>query len=157
VRCSTKRSRSRIDVTAFPVAEDEDAWSATEAVLRYRESGAPPERLTVSSDAGGCLPCFDADGRVAHMEVGAPGSLLETLRDLVSNGVPLAEALAPFTRNVARLLRLDGKGRIEVGADADLVALDDQGRVRDCFIGGVHHVAAGQVLRRGVFETTESD
>lgn len=146
-----------IDVTAFPVAEDEDAWSATEAVLRYRASGAPAERLTVSSDAGGCLPCFDADGRVAHMDVGTPGSLLETLRDLVLNGVPLAEALAPFTSNVARLLRLGGKGRIEVGADADLVALDDQGKVRDCFIGGVQHVATGRILRRGVFETTESD
>ena len=146
-----------IDVTAFPVAEDEDAWSAVEAVLRYRASGAPPQRLTVSSDAGGCLPCFDADGRVAHMDVGAPGALLEALHALVLNGVPLAEALAPFTTNVAGLLRLDRKGRIEVGADADLVALDAQGKVRDCWIGGVQHVAAGRLLRRGVFETTESD
>jgi hypothetical protein len=34
----------------------------------------------ISSDAGGCLPCFDADGRVTHMDVGAAGALLETPR-----------------------------------------------------------------------------
>lgn len=142
-----------IDVTAFPVAEDEDAWSATEAVLRYRASGAPQERLTVSSDAGGCLPCFDADGRVAHMDVGAPGALLETINALLTRGLPLDQALPPFTSNVARLLRLSGKGRIDVGADADLVALDNEGKLRHCFIAGVAHIADGKVLRRGVFET----
>ena len=49
-----------IDITAFPVDEGEDAWSAADALLRYLDSGAPPERVTISSDAGGCLPCFDA-------------------------------------------------------------------------------------------------
>src|SRR6185295_10269065 len=53
-----------VDVTAFPVAEGEDAFGAAEAVERFLASGAPAENITVSSDAGGCLPCFDADGRV---------------------------------------------------------------------------------------------
>ena len=146
-----------IDVTAFPVADGEDAWSAADAVQRYFASDAPREHLTVSSDAGGCLPCFDADGRVCRMDVGDAGALLETLAALVARGVPLEDALPPFTSNVARLLRLSGKGRIEVGADADLVALDADGSVRECLAGGVRHVAGGRVQRRGPFEPHSHD
>jgi beta-aspartyl-dipeptidase (metallo-type) len=82
-----------VDVTAFPVKDGEDAWSAAEAVHRYLASGAPPDRITVSSDAGGCLPCFDADGRVSSMDVGSAGALLQTLRELLAGGMPLGQAL----------------------------------------------------------------
>jgi beta-aspartyl-dipeptidase (metallo-type) len=145
-----------IDVTAFPVADDEDAWSASDAVLRYVDAGAPPERITVSSDAGGCLPCFDPEGRVCRMDVGQPGALLATLAQLVARGLPLEQALRPFTVNVAQLLRLPGKGRIAPGADADLVALDAAGRAHETIVGGERHVAGGVVLQRGMFEQ-ESD
>jgi beta-aspartyl-dipeptidase (metallo-type) len=141
-----------VDITAFPVEEGEDAWSAADALLRYLDSGAPAERVTISSDAGGCLPCFDGDGRVCGMEVGESGALLATLNELLARGLPLAEALPAFTTNPARLLRLAGKGRIVVGADADLVALDANGTAIDVFIGGVAHVRAGDVRRRGIFE-----
>ena len=146
------RQGCTIDVTAFPVAEGEDAWSAADALQRYFAGDAPPQGITVSSDAGGCLPCFDADGRVSHMDVGHAGALLETLNALTARGVPLQQALPPFTSNVARLLRFAGKGTIAVGAEADLVALDARGAVRECLVGGVRHVAAGAVQRRGPFE-----
>ncbi len=141
-----------IDVTAFPVAEDEDAWSAADALQRYFDSDAPHDRITVSSDAGGCLPCFDSDGRVSGMAVGAPGALLATLNELLTRGVPLSQALRPFTSNVARLLRLTGKGRIDIGADADLVALDASGAVWETMVAGVQHVAGGKPQRRGMIE-----
>ncbi|MFO1394288.1 MAG: beta-aspartyl-peptidase [Steroidobacteraceae bacterium] len=142
-----------IDVTAFPVEEGEDAWSAADAVRRYLDAGLPAERLTVSSDAGGCLPCFDADGRVAHMDIGDAGALLATIAELESAGVPLARVLPAFTSNPARLLRLPGKGVIEVGADADLVALDPVGRAHAVIARGVVHVRDGVLERRGTFET----
>jgi beta-aspartyl-dipeptidase (metallo-type) len=71
-----------IDLTAFPVEDGEDAWSAAEGLQRYLASGAPADRVTISSDAGGCLPCFDAEGRVSSMDVDHSGALLETLRVL---------------------------------------------------------------------------
>lgn len=141
-----------IDITAFPVEEGEDAWSAADALLRYLDSGAPRERVTVSSDAGGCLPCFDAQGRVCSMDVGHSGSLVETLRELLARGVALEDALPAFTSNVAALLRLPGKGRIATGADADLVALDAAGAIVDVFAGGHLHMRDGAVLRHGTFE-----
>src|SRR5690606_29708930 len=107
-----------IDVTAFPVADGEDAWSAAEAVERYFAAGLPPERITVSSDGGGCLPVFDAEGRVREMDVGRPGALGEALGELLARGHSLEQALPPFTSNVARLLRLPRKGRLAAGMDA---------------------------------------
>lgn len=146
------RAGGTIDVTAFPVAEGEDAWSAADALVRFFASGLPAGRITVSSDAGGCLPQFDVEGRVQHMEVGDAALLLATLRELLARGVPLEQALAPFTSNPARLLRLPRKGRIEVGADADLVALDAEGEVHTLLARGVVHVRDGRLERCGSFE-----
>lgn len=141
-----------IDITAFPVEDGEDAWSAADALVKYLESGAPRDRVTVSSDAGGCLPCFDAEGRVASMDVGHSGALLETIDELLGRGVALEDLLPAFTSNVAALLRLPGKGRIEAGADADLVALDGDNAVADVFALGIPHVTNGALARRGTFE-----
>ena len=145
-----------IDITAFPVDEGEDAWSAADALVRYLDSGAPRDRVTVSSDAGGCLPCFDAQGRVCSMDVGHSGALVDTLRELLARGIALQDVLPAFTSNVAGLLRLPGKGRIAVGADADLVALDADGAVTDVFAGGHPHLRDGAVLQRGTFESQDT-
>jgi beta-aspartyl-dipeptidase (metallo-type) len=147
------RAGCTVDLTAFPVEEGEDAYSAADGLRRYLGSGAPPERVTISSDAGGCLPCFDADGRVTRMDVGAAGALLETLRDLLTGGLPLERALPPFTSNPASLLRLAGKGQIAAGFDADLVALDATGGADTVIIRGIVHVQGGLAVRRGTFET----
>jgi beta-aspartyl-dipeptidase (metallo-type) len=141
-----------IDLTAFPVAEDEDAWPADIALLRYLDADLPPSRVTVSSDAGGCLPVFDADGRVSQMDVGRPSALSETLRRLLASGQPLERVLPAFTSNVARLLLLPSKGRIAAGADADLVVLGTEGEVTDVMAKGQWHIVHGRAAVRGTFE-----
>ncbi len=146
-----------VDITAFPVGEGEDAWSAAEALERYHASGAPAERLTISSDAGGCLPTFDHDGRLCRMDVGSAHALLDTIRALLARGHALDAVLPAFTRNIARHLRLAGKGEIATGADADLVALDADGHVADVMAQGVWHVRDGETLRMGLFETPQAD
>ena len=124
--------------------------------MRYLDSGAPAQRVSISSDAGGCLPCFDAEGRVCGMDVGHSGSMLDTLNALLARGVPLEAALPAFTRNPAALLRLPGKGRIATGMDADLVALDAHGAAHHVWARGVPHVRAGAAIVRGIFETPGS-
>lgn len=141
-----------VDVTAFPVDEDEDAWSAEDAVERYLDADLPRERLTVSSDAGGCLPKFDTGGRITSMGVGDSSALVQTLAVLIKRGRKLDDVLPVFTSNVADLLRLTGKGRIAVGADADLVVLGPATEVTDVMVGGVWHVFDGQARVRGTFE-----
>jgi beta-aspartyl-dipeptidase (metallo-type) len=141
-----------VDVTAFPVAEGEDAWSAADALVRYLDAGLPADRVTVSSDGGGCLPVFDAEGRVASMDVGSPSALADTLRALLRTGQPLERVLPAFTANPAQLLRLDRKGRLVADADADLVVLDEDGSVAEVMARGRWHVRAGAPVVRGTFE-----
>jgi beta-aspartyl-dipeptidase (metallo-type) len=141
-----------IDVTAFPVAEGEDAWSAADALARYLESDGDPSRITVSSDGGGCLPEFDAEGRVARYDVGEPASLAATLAELLDAGWPLEDVLPAFTSNVAALLRLPGKGRLAAGCDADLAILDAAHGIASVMAGGRWHVRDGAQLVRGTFE-----
>ncbi len=141
-----------IDLTAFPVEEGEDAWDAADAWERFHAAGAPPERITVSSDAGGCLPTFDHEGRMCRMDVGSASTLLATVRSLLARGHALEAVLPAFTSNIARLLRLPGKGVVTEGADADLVLLDADGRARDVMARGVWHIREGRVLRPGLFE-----
>lgn len=141
-----------VDITAFEVSPEEDAWSAADALERYWASGAPAGNVTVSSDSGGCLPVFDADGRVVEMDVGRASTLMETIRELVGRGHGLQQVLPPFTSNVATLLRLAGKGVLEAGGDADLVVLDTEHRVRDVMARGAWHIRGGRTVTRGTFE-----
>ena len=144
-----------VDITAFPVEEGEDAWSADEALVRYLDAGADPSRVTVSSDGGGCLPVFDGEGRVTAMDVGSPAATGETLRALLDRGQPLEHVLPAFTANPARLLRLPRKGHLRRGADADLVVLDAQGAVADVMARGRWHVQDGRPVVRGPFERAD--
>jgi beta-aspartyl-dipeptidase (metallo-type) len=141
-----------IDVTAFPVQDGEDALSAPDAIAKYLASDAPRDRLTCSSDGGGCLPTFDKDGRMIVMDIGRPGALADTLRELLERGHPLEEILPIFTSNVAALLRLPKKGTITVGADADVVVLDGDHRVRDVMARGRFLVRGSEPVARGTFE-----
>jgi beta-aspartyl-dipeptidase (metallo-type) len=141
-----------VDITAFPVADGEDAWSAPDAIERALDAGVPAERLSVSSDGGGCLPTFDAEGRVASMDVGDVGAMAGTLTELLRRGHALETVLPVFTSSPAALLRLGAKGRLAQGADADLVVLDDSHAVCDVMARGRWMVRDGHPVVTGTFE-----
>lgn len=143
---------STIDVTAFPIDDGDDAISAADAITQYLASGAPRDRLTCSSDGGGCIPTFGNDGRLVTMDVGRPAAVSETLALLLARGHALDDVLPIFTSNVASLLRLGSKGRLEVGADADLVVLDDDHHIRDVMAGGRFLVRGAEPVVTGTFE-----
>ena len=140
-----------IDVTAFPPDPGAtDEVPAAEAVARALAAGVPPARLTVSSDGGGCLPAFDAQGELVRMDFATSGALADLLAELLREHAP--EAVLPaFTSAPGDLLRL-GRGRLAEGACADLVVLDEAGRPADVMARGAWHVRDGAAVRRGTFE-----
>ena len=145
-----------VDVTAFPDEDPGDGLHPVEAIARYLREGLPPARLTCSSDGAGCMPVFGEGGRVVAMDVGRATTLLATLRGLLADGLALAEVLPVFTRNVADLLRLPRKGRIAVGADADLAVLAPDGALRALMARGRWLVQDGAPVVTGPFESRGS-
>lgn len=146
------REGSTVDITAYPVSEDEDAWSAEDALLKYLDSGAPADRITISSDGGGCLPVFNAQGELTEMDVGRAASLPLTLKNLLANGAALEQVLPAFTSNVANILRLPDRGRIRAGNAADFIVLDDNDDIHDVMIAGIWHVKGRKQQIFGQFE-----
>ena len=145
------RMGGTFDVTAHPNAEHGDAAHMIGHALKL---GADPTRITLSSDAFGSAPRFDAHGVCIGLTYGTPDTLMAEVRSLVHReGLPLETALLFLTKNPARVLELTGvKGQISVGADADLVILDDALTVRTVFAGGKLAVRDGIPVMKGRFE-----
>lgn len=154
--CELAKQGVAIDLTAMPVAEDEDAWSAADAWERYQSATGDcteaADRITISSDGGGCLPVFDKDGEMVSMDFASSSALPQTLIELVSRGHCLDQILPAFTTNPARLLKLEGKGVISAGASADLLCLDESHAVRDVMARGQWMVRDGRAVVSGTFE-----
>ena len=125
-------------------------------MLRYLDADLPAEKITVSSDGGGCLTVFDAAGNPAGMDVASTSAMADCLATLLQSGAALERVLPAFTSNVARTLRLAAKGRVRAGADADLVVLDAKGKVRHVMVRGQWHVRDGRAVRSGTFERDTS-
>jgi beta-aspartyl-dipeptidase (metallo-type) len=139
-----------LDITAFD--PDDVGLSGVEALVDYLESGLDPARVTLSSDGGGCLPEFDADGVLLRMGVGTSMSLLATLRGAVARGIELELALAATTRNVARLYRMHDRGEIAVGKRADLLVVNHDLEVDLVIANGRILVRDCEPLVHGPFE-----
>ncbi len=114
------------------------------ASLLYEYRGRlDPSLVTISSDSNGSMPKWDAaHEHVIGMGVGQMTSLLKTLRQLVTEGFTLEQALPFFTENVAKgLLMYPRKGAVRPGSDADLLLLRED-LTEDTL------VAKGQILMR---------
>ena len=92
-------------------------------------------------------------GGVAGLQVGFAATASEALR----RGIDLARVAEWMSRRTADLVGLPGKGRIEVGADADLVVFDTAGerRVSASDLAHRHPISAydGRHLRGAVLHT----
>ena len=125
-----------------------------DTIVSMLAAGAPLSNITFSSDGNGSMPRFDAQGNFVGLGVGSLRTLLEVVRSLVNNnGFSLSDALRPVTTNVAETLRLSKrKGCVEVGADADLLLLDETLGLRGVFARGQRMLWDGGILVKGTFE-----
>jgi beta-aspartyl-dipeptidase (metallo-type) len=142
-----------IDMTVGPDPTPADPDVAFEDVLAaFAKRGLPLSRLTASSDGNGSFPVFDAEGRLERLTVASEQDLLRTFREIVRRGLaPLETAARIFSANAAEFYKLERKGRIEPGRDADLVLLDGDMKLADVFARGRRLMAGGRVLVRGTF------
>ena len=110
---------------------------AAQSLARLLREGIPVSRISLSSDGQASLPDFDAQGRLRGLEIADVGSLLRTLAEAVATqGLSLAEALPAATSTPADIWGLARKGRLAVGADADLLLLSPATLALEAVIAG---------------------
>src|SRR3989440_6767357 len=116
--------------------------SATLMKMLYRAKGAGGICLVTDATAGAGLPDgsrFSLFGRDCIVEcsvclladrsalAGSASRMIDLVRTMIMKvNVPLHEAVMMATENPARAIDLETKGRLEVGADADLVVLSPE-------------------------------
>ncbi|HEX2913001.1 MAG TPA: beta-aspartyl-peptidase [Chloroflexia bacterium] len=106
----------------------------------YIEHGGKLDQLTVSSDS--------------HTPSGNPhkyfGQFVSCVRD---HKIPLEQVLPLFTSNPASVYKLQGKGRLKEGCDADIVILEKETfEIRHLFARGKQMIAEGKLCAREQYE-----
>ncbi len=149
--CELARQGCWIDVTAFETGAE--GYEPAEALLRYLDSDYPQDKLTISSDGGGCLPCFDHQGHMTKMDFASAISMTKVFYELIDQGVPIERCLPFFTSNVAGVMNFSHKGRLQVGMDADLSILDQHNRLNDVMALGRWHMRDKSMCIKGTFES----
>lgn len=145
-----------IDITAA-VDPSEPLWGKeirpVEAMRQLVEGGVPLDNITMTSDGCGSLPEFDENGHIIGAKIGEPSALYANMADIVRQDVlPLEKALKTVTENPARILRLKDKGRIAIGADADLLLAHDDLSLSWVVAAGQSWMENGEQVRKGSFE-----
>ncbi|WP_086934143.1 beta-aspartyl-peptidase [Agarilytica rhodophyticola] len=139
-----------IDVTAFETGDV--GYEPKDALLRYINSEYPQDKLTISSDGGGCLPCFDHSGHMTKMDFANSMAMTEVFYQLLDEGIAIEKCLPFFTENVATLMNFRHKGKLEVGRDADLIVLNQQQRICHVMANGNWHIYNNSLIKKGTFE-----
>ena len=141
-----------IDFTAE--LPDNEAGTAA-ALCSALRMGADPAFITMSSDGGGSQPAFNEAGECIGLCSATSVTLLQELRRMIRReGLDLQTALRFFTENPARVIGQAGKkGTVAVGADADLLVLDNGYQVRHVMAKGKIAVWNGAAVMKGYFGT----
>jgi len=131
-----------------------DGHHVSETLMKmlYRAKGPGGICLVTDATAGAGLPngsqfalfgrdCLVEDGVCLLSDrtvlAGSASRMIDLVRIMVIKvNVPLREAVVMATENPARAVGLERKGRLEVGADADLVVLSPELEVVRTFSGG---------------------
>ncbi|TYP58824.1 beta-aspartyl-peptidase [Thermosediminibacter litoriperuensis] len=141
------------DYTAGEDILEDDEVTAARAIYEALKAGAPAQNLTISSDGNGSMPVFDSCKRLVGMGIGDVSALLKSLKAMVFKyDIPFETALATVTKNPAGIHRLEGKGEIREGFDADLVVMDENLEIRSVIAKGRWMVRDGKVQVFGTFE-----
>ena len=140
------------DMTAGSTEEDMEI-GAEQIMEILSWEGMSTDHLTMSSDAFGSQPKFNENGDCIGLTYCSPKYLHLTIKSLVRRGLPLEEAIKLLTSTPAELLGKTGvKGCVAVGADADLLVLDENLDIDALFAKGQVALLDKEIVLKGRFE-----
>lgn len=145
----------------FTASEDPDFWEKEDDEVRFSKGlkrllaeGVGLDQFTMTSDGQGSLPYFDEHNQFIGLGVGSSKALMVGIKEAVEKEqIPLEIALRAITSNPAKILKLEGKGRLARGLDADICLLQKDTLRIDTVIAKSQVMVADQKVKVwGTFE-----
>ncbi|UQD51298.1 beta-aspartyl-peptidase [Bacillus methanolicus] len=140
--------------SSIPNYGDHGEIQCSRGLKRMLEAGVDISQITFTSDGQASLPEFNEYGEMTGLRIGKVATLFKEVRDaILEEGIPVETAIQVITRNPACILKLEQKGAIEEGKDADLVLLTKEDYQIDTVIAlGKVMVEHGEAVVKGTFE-----
>ena len=111
------------------------------------------DRITFSSDGFGSWSNYDEEGNLIEIGYSPVDTGILAIKEIVSEGEDLKDAIKPFTENVAKALKLDKEiGYIKKDYLANLVFLDENLDIDTVISEGVFMMKDKKILKKGSYE-----
>lgn len=111
------------------------------------------DRITFSSDGFGSWSNYDDEGNLIEIGYSPVDTGILAIKEIVSQGEDLKDAIKPFTENVAKALKLDKEiGYIKKDYLANLVFLDENLDIDTVISEGVFMMKDKKILKKGSYE-----
>ena len=142
-----------VDITSYPGNSRKGPVDAAEAIMELLGAGVPVENITTTSDGCGSMPVFDEQGNYVRMGMGSPDAVFATFKKLLTGfGLSREKALKIVSANPARIFKLQEKGSLRAGKDADILLLNEKNELHFLMANGEVMVREGRLLKKGTFE-----
>ena len=127
---------------------------SSKAVKRLIENGVSIERITMSTDGNGSIPTFNEKKEITGMTIASVSSLHKEFIDIIKKEkMSVQDAVRVSSTNIANHLKLEQKGEIKEGKDADLLVLDkDSLQIKYVIAKGKIMMKNEKIMKFGTFE-----
>ncbi|MBE3094462.1 MAG: beta-aspartyl-peptidase [Actinobacteria bacterium] len=128
----------------------------SKAIKKLAENGVSIERITMSSDGNGSMPKLDKKKEIVGMLVASVSSLYKEFIDIIKEEkMSIQDAVKVSSTNIAKHLKLDQKGEIKEGKDADLLVLDKGSlQIKYVIAKGKIMMKNEKIIKFGTFENS---
>lgn len=145
-----------IDLTTGVPAEDElnGRLKPSKVIKRLVRNGVSMERITMSTDGNGSMPKFNEKKEITGMTVASVSSLYKEFIDIIKKEkMSVQDAVRVSSTNIAKHLKLEQKGEIKEGKDADIIVLDKNTlQIKHVIAKGKILMENKEVVKFGTFE-----
>ena len=145
-----------IDLTTVVPVEGKSSGTikSSKAVKRLTENGVSIERITISTDGNGSMPKFNKKKEITGMAVASVSSLYKEFIDIIKKEkMSVQDAVRISSTNIAKHLKLEQKGEIKEGKDADIIVLDKNSlQIKHVIAKGKIMMKNEKIMKFGTFE-----
>ena len=140
--------------TSVPADLSAERIKPSKAVKRLTENGVSITRITMSTDGNGSIPKWNEKKELTGMTVASVLSLHKEFVDIIKEEqISIEDAIRVTSTNIAEHLKLNQKGEITIGKDADLLVLDkDSLHIKHVLAKGQILMENEKIMKFGTFE-----